>query len=278
MDKKKKKQIFSLIVFVATIILMIMGSTFAYFSAVVSSEQNAVGFKAAEYKLGLVDDTSLLKSQIIPTAEKYVDMAINRLDENGNFIRPYEENGNTVTDQTVCIDDNLNEICSIYTFTVQNPMTDMELPLYITLVPSVNTFTNLKFKVIEIVHTEETGYKVNEVVKATHLVDDRYEIDPNTGGYVKDNEGNKIEKSNFSELTTSPIPLKGLEKTLPKAKDENTPSEATFSIIIWVDEIKTNQTTQDSGQVFAGGVVANASGSDGRGITGVFSAAGVEKE
>jgi len=82
MDKKKKKLIFSLIVFIAIIILMIVGSTFAYFSATISSAENAVSFKAAEYKLSLVDDNSLMKSRIIPSAEKYVDMSINRLDEN----------------------------------------------------------------------------------------------------------------------------------------------------------------------------------------------------
>ena len=278
MDKKKKKIIFSLIVLIAIIILMIIGSTFAYFSATISSEENAVSLTTAVYKLSLIDDSSLIKTRVIPSAEKYVDMSIDRLDENGNFIKPYEENGTLVTDQTVCVDDNLNEICSLYTFTIQNPMTDMELPLYVTLVPSVNTFTNLKYKVIERVYSEKTGYQVNEVIGATPLVDDRYEIDPNTGGYVKDSSGNKIEKPGFSTLTTSPLVLGGINKTLPKATDKNTPSEVTYSIVIWVDEIKANQTTQDSGQVFAGGIVVNASGADGKGITGVFSAGGVENQ
>ena len=103
-------------------------------------------------------------------------------------------------------------------------------------------------------------------------------LDPNTGGYVKDSSGNKIEKPGFSTLTTSPLVLGGINKTLPKATDKNTPSEVTYSIVIWVDEIKANQTTQDSGQVFAGGIVVNASGADGKGITGVFSAGGVENQ
>lgn len=278
MDNKKKKLIFSLIVFIAIVILMIIGSTFAYFSATTSSEENAVSLTTAVYKLSLVDDSSLIKTKVIPSAEKYVDMAIDRLDENGNFIKPYEENGQLVTDKTVCIDDNLNEICSLYTFTVQNPMTDMELPLYVTLVPAVNTFTNLKYKVIERVYSEENGYQINEVIGATHLVDDRYEIDPNTGGYVKDASGNKIEKSDFNNLTTSPLVLGGINKTLPAATNESNPSEVTYSIVIWVDETNTNQTTQDSGQVFAGGIVVNASGADGKGITGVFSAGGVENQ
>ena len=128
MDKRKKKQIFTLIVFVAIIILIGVGSTFAYFNANVSSEESAIDIGAAVFEVDLQDDTSLIKSNIIPSKEKYVNMAIERLDENGNFIKPYEEDGKTITDQTVCIDDNLNEICSIYTFTVKNTMTDIELP------------------------------------------------------------------------------------------------------------------------------------------------------
>lgn len=277
MDKKRKKIIFSIIILIAITILMVVGSTFAYFVATTSSEENAVSLGAAEFKIALIDDTSLLKSQIIPTEEKYVDMAINRLDENGKFIAPYQKDDKYITEDTVCIDDNKNEICSVYTFTIQNPMTDMELPLYLSIVQSVNTFTNLKFKVVEIVHTEEEGYKVNEVVKATHLVDDRYEIDKETGGYKKDKDGNKIPKINISEITTSPIPLEGLNAILPKAIDKDTPSEKTYSIIIWVEEIHENQTEQDSGKIFAAGVIASAGG-EGNGITGVFTAAGVEEE
>lgn len=276
MDKRKKKQIFTLIVFVAIIILIGVGSTFAYFSATVSSGESAIDIGAAVYEVDLLDDTSLIKSDIIPSKEKYVDMAIDRLDENGEFIRPYEEDGKTITDHTVCIDDNLNEICSIYTFTVQNPMTEMELPLYITIVPSVNTFTNLKFKVIEILKNEETGYYVNEVMQGTWLVDSRYFVDDATGAYVKDEDGNKIAKPNFDELSANPLPLTGINKILPPATDKENPTTTTYSIVLWVDEIEENQTKQDSGQVFAGGIVVTASGADGSGITGVFSAGGVD--
>ena len=278
MDKRKKKLLFSLIVVIATIILISVGSTFAYFSATISSEENAVDVGAAVFEIALVDDLSLIKSQVIPSKEKYVDLAINRLDETGNFIKPYEEDGKKIIDKTTCIDDNLNEICSIYTFTVQNPMTDMELPLYVTLVPSVNTFTNMKYKVVEVIYSEDTGYQLNEVMGGHWLVDDRYEINEATGGYVKDANGDKIQKPDFANRVASPIILSGINKKMPKAIDANTPSTATYSIVLWVDEIDSNQTKQDSGQIFAGGIVVTASGADGGGITGVFSAGGVDGE
>lgn len=276
MGNKNKKQLLVAIIYIATLVVTAVGATFAYFSAMTKSEENAVSMTAAVYKLSLEDDTSLIKAQIIPSKEKYVNLAINRLDESGNFLKPYEENGKTITEDTVCIDDNLNEICSVYTFTVINPMTEMELPIRLILKPTVNTFTNMKYKVIKIVETEDSGYQVTELTPARWLVDDRYEIDEETGGYAKDIFGNKVEKANFAELEVSTITVEGLNETLPKATNADTPSKATYSIVMWVEEIDVDQTTQDSGQIFAGGIIIETAGTDGNGITGVFTAGGVD--
>lgn len=266
MDNKKKKNIFSLLVAIAIIILIAIGSTFAYFSAMVSSEENAVNLGAAVYKIDLIEDTSLIKTRVIPSAEKYVDMAINRLDDEGNFIKPYEEDGKTVKDYTVCIDDNLNEICSLYTFTIQNPMTEMDLPIYVTLNPAVNTFENLYYKVIERVYDEESNkYVVNEVIGKTHLIDDRE--------YTIDSNGNRVYTDN-AKIT--PAVLDGLSMTLPKASSKDNPTQVTYSIVLWVDETNSNQTGADSGKIYAGTLYVNASGTDGNGISGVFSAGGVD--
>lgn len=278
MDNKKKKQLLVAIIYLATLVVTIVGATFAYFSAMTQSEENAVSMTAAVYKLSLEEDISLIKGQIIPSKEKYVDMAINRLDASGNFLKPYDENGKIITDKTVCIDDNLNEICSIYTFTVVNPMTETDLPISLILKPTVNTFTNMKYKVIKITQSEDSSYKVNQLTPARWLVDDRYEIDESTGGYAKDFFGHKVEKPNFAELEISTIKVEGMNETLPKAISELTPSKATYSIVMWVEEIDEDQTAQDSGQIFAGGIIVEASGSDGNGITGVFSAGGVDNE
>lgn len=257
MKKNNKRQFFILIVYVSTIIVTIIGATFAYFSASVTSNENAVSTIAAEFKIDLEDDTSLIKTKLIPSAEKYVNMASYlRLDKEGNFIPPYEENGQMVTDKTACVDDNLNEICSIYTFTIVNTMTNVDLPARVTLTPAVNTFTNLYFKVVD------AEKKV--VMEATHI-NNELETDPLTG---------KAEKP-------EPVVLDGLNIKLPKAtKDEKTgkiiPTTATYSIILWIMETGKNQTEEDGKRIFAGGIQVESSGADGGGITGVFSAGGVE--
>ena len=84
------------------------------------------------------------------------------------------------------------------------------------------------------------------------------------------------------QLKEVSVPLTGI-KPLPAATiDEETKeliaSKATYSIIMWIDETGSNQTKQDSGQIFAGGIIVEASGADGNGITGVFTAGGVDNE
>lgn len=263
MNKKKKKQLYMLIVFIATIILIIVGSTFAYFTATVSSVENAVSMTAAVFKVEMEDDISLIKTALIPSAEIYVDRStIERLDEDGNFIKPYEVEGEKVIEKTACIDDNLQEICSIYTFTIINPMTTTELPVHVTLNPTVNSFSNLYFKVVD--------EQKNVVMGATHVVDDRE--------YTYDGFGNKIFEPGAS---IAPIPLTGIEVTLPKAvEDEKTgeiiTSKATFSIILWIMETGKDQTIEDSSQVFAGTITIQSSGANGGGITGMLTAGGEE--
>ena len=78
----------------------------------------------------------------------------------------------------------------------------------------------------------------------------------------------------------SSIPLEGLDAILPKATEENgtiIPSEATFSIVMWIDEIGIDQTKEDSLQIFAGGIRVESKDGKGEGITAVFTAGGVEQ-
>lgn len=267
MEERKKKTIFIAIIAIAIVILVGVGSTFAYFSTTLTAE-NAVSLKAAEFKIEFSDDTSLIKGNVIPSIEEYVDIASKRVDENGNFLKPYKnENGEEITAGTVCIDDNLNEICSVYTFTVTNPMTETDLPLYITLNQSANTFENLYYKVLD--------SDLNEVIPATRLQDNRYQTDKD-GKFLRDENGEVIKKEDFDNLELEPAILTNINKTLEKTTDEENPSSATYTIVLWIMETGEDQTSEDSGKVFAGTLYVSASGADGKGITGVFSTSGVE--
>ena len=278
MNNDKKRSLFTTIIYVANIVVVAIGSTFAYFSVMVESETNAVSMEAAEFKLEIIEDVSLIKTQVIPSAERVVNLSLNRFDETGDFLHPYKSGGELVTDKTVCVDDNLNEICSVYTFTLINPMTEADLPVQITIIPSVHTFTNMKYKVVKKVTGEDGKLVIEDVNESNWLVDDRYERDLETGGYLKDRFGHKIKKENFAELTTSDIIIPNVDEVVPKAKDKNNPGKITLSIVLWVEEIHQDQTEQDSGQVFAGKIVVDSMNTTGNGITGVFTAGGVDNQ
>lgn len=268
MSDKKKKILFSVILLCALGILITIGYTFAYFQTSIGSEENAINTRAAEYKIGLSEDVSLIKDKIIPSEERFIDIASTRRDIDGNFLKPYEDGeGQLITADTVCIDDNLKEICSIYSFTVINDM-DTDVPLYFTLNQKVNTFENLYLKIID----EDN----NVVMGATHIIDDRYEVD-NLGNYLKDSDDNLIKKANFDDLEVSPISLTGINNTiLPGTTDSDNPSTVTYSIVMWIMETGIDQTKEDSGKLFASTLTVNAGSADGLGITGVFSAYGTE--
>lgn len=275
MDDKKKKTILVCLIFFAITILLIVGSTFAYFTATVSSNEGAISLGAAVFEIGLTDDTDLIKNNLIPSIEEYVDIASART-VGDDFAKPYEEDDKIITEGTACIDDNLNEICSIYTFTITNSMTDNDLPLYITLNPNINTFENLYMKILDSNKNVISNSKVQ-------LIDDRYETETVDGKikYVKDTEGNRIEKDNFNELKISPIVLTSINNILPRAtKDQGTgdiiPTSVTYSLVMWIMETGYKQNDEDSNKLFASTLNVNASGADGRGITGIISAAGNE--
>lgn len=267
MEEKKKKTIFLVIVTIAIVILIAVGSTFAYFTASVNSNEDAVSLGAAQLQIEFTDDTSLVKSTVIPSIEEYVDITARRVDSEGNFLKPTKVDGVEDKAGTVCIDDNLNEICSVYTFTITNPMTNADLPLYITLIQNVNSFENLYYKVLD--------SELNEVISATRLQDDRYQTD-DKGNFLKDENGKWLPKENFDTLEISPVVLTNINNNLPKTTDEENPSKVTYSIVMWIMETGKDQTTEDSGKVFAGTINVTASSADGKGITGVFSAGGVE--
>lgn len=276
MSEKKKKQLFMGIIIIALCILIAAGSTFAYFQVSINSDEGSVNVSAAEYKLSLKEDTSLIKGQIIPSEERYVDIGtINRRNADGTFIKPTKDSdGNLINNGkgSACIDDNGYEICSIYTFTVYNDMLNNSVALHMSLLPIVNTFENLYFKILD--------DKGNVVMPATHIIDDRYEVD-GEGNYIKDEEtGELIKKDpiNFDTTKMSAINLTDINGIiLPKSPDGQNKSSLTFSIVLWINEIHDDQTKEDSGKVFASTLqIAAGDNITGNKITGSFTSAGTE--
>lgn len=108
-QKNNGRGIFYGVIGVATLVVAIIGATFAYFTATATND-NTIQGNMATVKLGLdvtkvttVDET---KNGMIPMSNTMVETAVNK-----------------TTADTVCVDDNGNAVCQIYKITVTNDST-----------------------------------------------------------------------------------------------------------------------------------------------------------
>ena len=265
MENKKGNGIFLGVIGVATLIVAIIGATFAYFSASTSSANNAISVNSTQLSLGYSDDTSKLKTNLIPAT-----------DEIAKFGATDTTHINT---KGACIDDNGNEVCGVYDFFVGNPSGTTAQKIYANITVVTNTFTNLYFTILD-----ETG---TAVIPATSFKFDSDDTNK-TAGDTKTNADGTVtytEKEGKAVLE-----LKALEQTLlaspseVAADNKNDASKYTlkesgtdknfrkYKVIIWIRESGKDQTKVDAGQAFSAGINITTGGG-GTGVTGVIAAA-----
>ena len=234
------KGIFYGVIGVATLVVAIIGATFAYFAASTNSADNAVSAaSSAVSDLRLTDVDDGIKSNLIP-----ID-AVNK----------YKAKFPAVVGLTAdsCKDDNHNHICSTYQFTVTNPNAQSQ-QVYFYLEPKNNTFTNLHYAIFK---GTPTSYDVTGTVV--------------TDGGAASNGAIVVANTQLTLNSTERIPLDNLSQVLD-------PNEAvTYTIVLWVQETGGDQTTADAGQSFDGGVristgVLGPDGTATSGVTGILAA------
>lgn len=110
MENKNRSGIFLGVIGVATLIVAIIGATFAYFTARANSTLDKVTAGSTTLALGFEDtDGTNLKANLIPAEDHIAIYAAN------------EQPGTEDNENPQCIDDNANEVCSVYQFTIGNP-------------------------------------------------------------------------------------------------------------------------------------------------------------
>ena len=231
------KGIFYGVIGVATLVVAIIGATFAYFAASTNSANNAVSAASSTVSaLQLSEIKDGIKANLIP------------IDETNT---KFPSKVGLTSDS--CKDDNKNNICSTYQFTVTNP-NEQAQQVYFYLEPSSNTFTNLHYTIFK-------GTPTTYNVKGEQVTD---------GG--KAANGSVVVKDTQLTLnSTTRISLDNLSQVLP-AK-----GSATYTIVLWIHETGGDQTTSDAGKSFAGGVristgTLNEQGVATSGVTGVLAA------
>ncbi len=242
-NKKNGQGIFYAVIGVATLLVAIVGATFAYFSATANSAVNAIATESATLSLGFSDVVTGLKHHLIPMNEA------DALFKN--------EPGTASTD---CIDINGNEVCSTYQFTISNPSTTTAQRVYAKLKPQSNTFTNLYYAIFK-GSAAEIAQTTNKFTVSGNAVTTVSGAQNHIVGAV----GDMVAKGQFTNGSTADITLDTLEQVIP------TEGSVTYTIVLWIHETGGDQTTADSGKAFAGGINFTTEG-DNTGVTGVLSA------
>ena len=143
MDNNKSRGIFLGVLSVATLIVSIIGATFAYFVASANGNEGAVQAGAANVAGTLtLTETVDYRQNMIPVTETLMKTSYKRTEAatgtgTGRCEGYSAAGGNTVYN-----------LCSIYQFTVSNSATIAQT-IYASLTANTNTFANLKYCIFE---------------------------------------------------------------------------------------------------------------------------------
>lgn len=281
---------------VATLIVAIIGATFAYFAAQTNTEDNAVRAEAAIIELDIATHSATnLGANMIPveadgTTKSKVPGASDAATEYAGLFPRFPSAGSSDTNDAgreACEDLLGNRICSIYTFTVSNPSTASQ-QIFGFLTVKNNTFGNLKYAVFKGTPTEigatTDKWKVldSDKVAGYTPVDGNYNVA--AGGIVKamadvpkTATSNPGDFNATSETDNRYIPA--MTVTLA-ADDKQTGGndEVTYTVLLWIEETGENQTEADSSEdgttakSFEGGIFINTGGESG--VTATLKLAG----
>ena len=270
MANNKGSGIFLGVIGVATLLVAIIGATFAFFGANISSGEGAVTVQSTVLALGYKDVITGLKTNLIP-AEDYI--ANYAAMEQLNDAEIAEFNKDKTEDQYYdgnkqCMDDNGNEVCGVYEFTIGNPSFTTSQDLYGNIKVVSNEFEELWFRIYD----EED----NQVVAPTAFsTADKDGLIPLTQLNQKllpssDDTGKTPDADADGFTATDPTTYTKVTQTLDNGTVLS--NVRTYKMVIWIEETNKDQTELNSGKIFTGSITFTTA-SDSRGVTGVINAA-----
>lgn len=177
-NETKASNTFNLIIGIATLLIAILGSTFAYFSATARSAENDVTVKSAFVSISYDGGTEIKASNLIPAtlnvAVKKYQKEIYALDAEGkSVIKPFDpEKDIEINDDydtyvndvnRKCVDSKGKQVCYVYQFSIESDgveggTTDILASIKI----NKNQFDNLSFVLYEVDPLEENGVIVTD--------------------------------------------------------------------------------------------------------------------
>ncbi len=252
MENRRGSEIFLGVIGIATLVVAIIGATFAFFSASTNSAADAVTAGSTTVALNYTDTVGTnLKSALIPARDRIATYAA--LDQDG-----------TNNTNAQCVDDNGNDVCGVYQFTVSNPSTTTTQNISFKIEVALNTFANLHYKIYSGTASDLTSGSLDGTTtpESTVLATGTFPAVASGGAHQE-------------------VDLAGLNTQLGVSTANN--ASATYTLVLWIHEIdpddstignaQGDQTTADSGKSFAAQMHVTSGG--GAGVTGVIAASGV---
>lgn len=292
-NNNKSTNIFLGVIGVATLIVAIIGATFAFFGAETTGGNETLKASSTKLDLSFEDDLGHnLKTDMIP-AETWIAeyAAMTQLSQaeidakkasDEDYEYPYKN--------LQCEDDNGNDVCGVYTFQIANPSNTTTQTLYATLNVVSNEFTDLYFRIYDENNKEVVGPTNIPKTGAVNLTGLTQTLLASTKSAGYENEVPKpstfeIESGTETKEvvadsvtpTDKQIKLTDAKRINPDAVvggnvTINTYNKRKYKMVIWIEENWTDQTDDNSGKSFAGSLVFTTA-NDSTGVTGVIAAA-----
>lgn len=217
---EKKNNTFNIIIGVATLLIAILGSTFAYFSATARSKENDVTVKSAYVSISYDGGTEITANDLIPST---LTVALNKFqkpmesigtidDDTLTFLNP--ENSKDAMDKR-CVDALGREVCYVYQFSITSNGEDGgKTDINASITVNKNEFKNLSYVLYEVTFAQEGGSDLvdkygNRIVDSYRLVS-RYDANEGSSYPDRDTASDNIDNTNvrFSRFE-SPVPVYG---------------------------------------------------------------------
>ena len=147
---------FNLVIGVATLLIALLGATFAYFSATARSAENDVTVKSAYVSIYYDGGTEIKASNLIPATEQVALTKYQKYmepydpEDDGEIKEDYDEY-NTLDLDRRCVDAKGKEVCYVYQFSIESDGAEGDTTeILASINVNKNEFDNLSYVLYEV--------------------------------------------------------------------------------------------------------------------------------
>jgi len=260
MENNNGRGIFYGVIGVATLVVAIIGATFAYFSAS-AANNNAIKVGTTSINLSLVSEQTNYYTDMIPVASTNANFKLYP----GLTKKNLEAEPDPILGKGTCTDDRGNAICGIYEFGIKNPSDTVTQTVYGSLEVKATDFPVIEGTGKTNVHYAVFKGTAAQVAAAT----DKFTVT----GTAKD-----VDEAALGGLVVAKAALGAKDDLHGQTTDwKNTEqilapgATQMYTIVVWLEE-NGDKNSGDQGKMFTAAIKFDTS-AGGSGVTGTLSAA-----